>query len=422
MSMAATRRQPGFLLFTVGVLTGAVAAWAFLKQRRKREEKDLPKEKKKLRRFGSTPTLIHAEERRERLPSYIILVRHGESEGNADVSLYRTKPDNLVNLTDRGVRQAEEAGMHIENKIFQQAPKLASESDTVEEIKRIHLIVSPFERTLQTAAAMRKYFEHRVVRTDIQPRIREQEFGNLQGDDFKSLREEQKTVGRFWYRFPTGESGSDVYDRVKTWWYESVLSVNERVGYDRVEGLVVVTHGLTMRFALMQLYNWSPNTFHAVWNAGNCDVYVLRKDLSKPGMSPYVLDDDLGNTLKSSIDLIVEVKNNSGGDHNSTTTHVLTLEDYLSIPPPRTTRLDLIKNMLVEQHPEVIASEYDILSVETKSWMHGALNKGRSIKNPDEKELVTEIAQFHSAKQRPSRESSGRFPNSPCTDPAEPQN
>ncbi len=22
-------------------------------------------------------------------------------------------------------------------------------------------------------------------------------------------------VGRFWYRFPTGESGADVYDRIK---------------------------------------------------------------------------------------------------------------------------------------------------------------------------------------------------------------
>lgn len=71
----------------------------------------------------------------------------------------------------------------------------------------------------------------------MEPRLREQEFGNLQGDEFIKYREEQTKViwagrtffpkllrlfvasifqiGRFWYRFPTGESGADVYDRVK---------------------------------------------------------------------------------------------------------------------------------------------------------------------------------------------------------------
>ena len=37
-------------------------------------------------------------------------MRHGESEGNADHTLYRTKPDNLVELTEKGIRQAEDAG------------------------------------------------------------------------------------------------------------------------------------------------------------------------------------------------------------------------------------------------------------------------------------------------------------------------
>jgi len=35
-----------------------------------------------------------------------------------------------------------------------------------------------------------------------------QEFGNLQGEEFKAWRHEQASVGRFWYRFPTGESGA----------------------------------------------------------------------------------------------------------------------------------------------------------------------------------------------------------------------
>ena len=92
--------------------------------------------------------------------------------------------------------------------------------------------------------------------------------GNVQeGETFSQYRDEQRRVGRFWYRFPTGESGADVLDRVKSWWYESVLTVNTRPGFLPIDAMVVVTHGLTMRFILMQLFGWSPTTFHSVWNA-----------------------------------------------------------------------------------------------------------------------------------------------------------
>jgi broad specificity phosphatase PhoE len=338
-------RQPPVLLLTLGAVAGTMVTLTMVQQwRRKRMKRS---------KRSTRPPNQYAKDRRERLPSFIILVRHGESEGNADQSLFRTLPDNLVSLTEKGIQQSEEAGRHIEEIIFQQA-STAADNDEQEQVERVHMVVSPFERTLQTAAAMRPWFEHRIVRTDVQPRIREQEFGNLQGDDFTKLREEQKKVGRFWYRFPTGESGSDVFDRVKSWWYESVLSVNERVGYDYVDALVVVTHGLTMRFVLMQLYSWSPTTFHSVWNAGNCDIYVLRKDLSKPGMSPYVLDGSLGDTPQSSIDVMVRFK--STGEQR-----ILKVQNYLSIPPPRTTRIDLVKQNLVEQYPDMDQDDIESL-------------------------------------------------------------
>ena len=73
-------------------------------------------------------------------------------------------------------------------------------------------------------------------------------------------------VKSWWYRFPTGESRAEVLDRVKSWWYESVLRVNVRVGYAPIDGIVEVTHGLTLRFILMQLFGWSPTTFHSIWN------------------------------------------------------------------------------------------------------------------------------------------------------------
>eukprot|EP00980_Cylindrotheca_fusiformis_P004450 scaffold949_cov90-Cylindrotheca_fusiformis.AAC.3 len=315
--------------------------------------------------------LQDAKHRRERLPPLIILVRHGESEGNADNTLYRTKPDNLVELTRKGLEEAQKAGKRVEG-IFKKADSRRRPGCGKQEaaIKRVHLVVSPFERTRQTAAAMRPWFEHRIVRTDIQPRIREQEFGNLQGHDFQDFRNEQNKVGRFWYRFATGESGADVYDRVKSWWYDSVLNVNERYGYEPVDALVVVTHGLTMRFVLMQLFGWSPTTFHSVWNAGNCDTYVLRKDLTKPGMSPYVLDEQNGDMPRSSIDLQIEFVSQPG------VRQVYKLQDYLRLPPPRTMQLDLVKEKLAEQYPEI--DKDDIRRVVFMPFIDGAIVQKRT--------------------------------------------
>mmetsp|Transcript_9033 Transcript_9033/g.21489 ORF Transcript_9033/g.21489 Transcript_9033/m.21489 type:complete len:507 (-) Transcript_9033:8-1528(-) len=324
------------------------------------------------------PQNLHdAKKKRDRLPNIIILVRHGESEGNADHTLYRTKPDNLVELTQKGMKQAHKAGKRVE-KIFhsldvkaheerQKRGESSSEGHTAA-VRRIHLVISPFERTRQTAAAMRPWFAHRIVRTNLEPRIREQEFANLQGQDFGDFRKEQKRVGRFWYRFPTGESGSDVYDRVKSWWQDDVMNVNERYGYEPVDAMVVVTHGLTMRFVLMQHFGWSPTTFHSVWNADNCNIYVLRKDLSKPGPSPYVFDERAGDAPKSSIDLKVEFD----GCHNK----VYKLADYLKIPPPRTRHLNEVKAKLEEQYPEV--DKERITSVVFLPFIDGAVAEQRT--------------------------------------------
>lgn len=300
-------------LLTAGGLLGA-ALTAFIASRRRQSAKNTPDERSQTRTLR--PALREAEDRRQLLPSTIILVRHGESVGNADCTQFSSMPDNLLPLTERGIEQAKEAGRRVESilsgrtksmldvrpdensnrsergvylnsshsgKLFDSRSEIGfgngtgTTTDSFHPLRtknrRVHFVLSPFERTLQTARAMRTAFEHRIVRTDIESRIREQEFGNVQTEDFQLQRQEQQKIGRFWYRFATGESGADVYDRVKSWWFESVLNVNTRIGYEPIDAMVVVTHGLTMRFVLMQLFSWSPTTFHSVWNASNCDIY-----------------------------------------------------------------------------------------------------------------------------------------------------
>ncbi len=44
--------------------------------------------------------------------------------------------------------------------------------------------------------------------------LREQDFGNFQDSDMAMNMRERQRFGRFYYRFPNGESGADVYDRL----------------------------------------------------------------------------------------------------------------------------------------------------------------------------------------------------------------
>ena len=108
----------------------------------------------------SNPALAFAAAQRRLLPKRIILVRHGESEANADVSLMRHTPDNLIELTAKGSRQALAVGQRIKKVVGDE---------------KVCLVVSPFERTLQTSRNLRLALdESQIVKTSIEPRLREQ--------------------------------------------------------------------------------------------------------------------------------------------------------------------------------------------------------------------------------------------------------
>ena len=46
-------------------------------------------------------------------PRRIVLVRHGESAGNADDTVYESEPDHALALTETGWRQAEKTGKRL---------------------------------------------------------------------------------------------------------------------------------------------------------------------------------------------------------------------------------------------------------------------------------------------------------------------
>lgn len=189
-------------------------------------------------------------------PRRIILVRHGESEGNYDDTIYERVPDHALALTPRGLRQAEGTGERLRNVLGKE---------------RVSAYVSPYRRTHETLAAFG--LDPVLMRVREEPRLREQDWGNWQDrDDVKKQKAYRDAYGHFFYRFAQGESGADVYDRVGAF-LESLWRSFESP--DHPPNVLLVTHGLTMRLFCMRWLHWTVAEFESLSNPGNGETRFL---------------------------------------------------------------------------------------------------------------------------------------------------
>ncbi|ESW30512.1 hypothetical protein PHAVU_002G158900 [Phaseolus vulgaris] len=207
-------------------------------------------------------------------PRRIILVRHGESEGNVDESVYTRIPDPKISLTRKGRDQAEACG----NRIKQMIEKEQGQH------WQVYFYVSPYQRTLQTLQHLARPFQRsRIAGFREEPRIREQDFGNFQNREKMRVEKALRQLyGRFFYRFPDGESAADVYDRITG--FRETLRTDINIGRYQPPGekktemnLVIVSHGLTLRVFLMRWYKWTVQQFEGLNNMGNGNMLVMEK-------------------------------------------------------------------------------------------------------------------------------------------------
>ena len=82
---------------------------------------------------------------------------------------------------------------------------------------------------------------------------------------------ERLRFGRFFYRFPNGESGADVYDRMTIFEDHMIRDINAGRFADNTS-IVLVTHGLALRVFLMRWFHWSVDQFLDVYNPPNAEV------------------------------------------------------------------------------------------------------------------------------------------------------
>ena len=193
-------------------------------------------------------------------PNRIILIRHGESEGNLDKDKYRTVPDYALNLTPRGIEQAQAAGHEIKSILGEES---------------LYVYHSPYFRTRQTFQYLQESFAENVIKVVEDPRIREMDWGHLrhpdENDEIIKRRDEYST---FYYRLPDGESGADVFDRVSTF-LETMFRDFKKPDYP--QNTLIVTHGLTLRLFLMRWFHWTVEEFETLLNPHNCQIVVMQQ-------------------------------------------------------------------------------------------------------------------------------------------------
>ncbi|CAN0914331.1 Phosphoglycerate mutase-like protein AT74 [Linum grandiflorum] len=212
--------------------------------------------------------------RNHSLPKRIILVRHGESQGNLDTAAYTHIPDHKIPLTESGRAQAREAGAKLHS-LFSFPPS-GNSSNTW----RAYFYVSPYDRTRSTLREIGKAFDREmIIGVREECRVREQDFGNFQVEErMKVIKESRARFGRFFFRFPDGESAADVFDRVSNF-LESLwrdIEMN-RVHHDPSHDLniIIITHGLTCRVFLMKWFKWTVEQFELLSNPENCEFRVM---------------------------------------------------------------------------------------------------------------------------------------------------
>lgn len=194
------------------------------------------------------------------LPIDLVLVRHGESEGNVankrdragDPSLltesHRARHTSTYRLTENGIKQAKAAGQWIRKSI-------PGSFD--------HFLTSPFVRARETAA----YLDLPNAAWEVDPYLVERDHGELDGlsqaeklDKFgpDKVRE---ILHNFYRKAPNGESRLDIGLR----WDRVMLSLSKRHSEHRV---IIVAHETIIESGLIRRLHWSVEQFQQ-WKEAN---------------------------------------------------------------------------------------------------------------------------------------------------------
>lgn len=230
-------------------------------------------------------------------PRRIVLIRHGESLGNLDESVYTRTPDWCIPLTERGVQEAVAAGRGLRR--YLEPPDANA-----------FFYHSPYLRARMTLDGILGQLDPaKVVAVREEPRVSEQQFGNLQSVALmQEAKRDRNSFGRFYFRFPDGESALDVYSRVSSFIatiYRDVDAMRSERLLTNETNIVVVAHGLSARVLIMRWFQLPVCDFEKLANQPNGSMLVMERRGNAQGEQWYELTQESWGLLNAfgSIDL-----------------------------------------------------------------------------------------------------------------------
>jgi len=239
----------------------------------------------------------------------IFLVRHAQSEGNHNKEIHKTVANHAIELTEEGHRQAKLAAEFLANYIHKKLARDANHdvrgynNSTMNHwvYPKFRMWVSPFTRTRQTAEHI--YKELSVLGTNLscvklngfkeyanKLEIDKKEHVGLVEIDpglFDGIAPEERPVlfpkewelfhkvesqkGRYWARYPGGESVYDVALRC----HQSFGTFHRDYQRHGIENLIIVSHGTTTR-AFTQMWLGLPwEWYEEQPNPGNTWIRLI---------------------------------------------------------------------------------------------------------------------------------------------------
>lgn len=198
----------------------------------------------------------------------IVLIRHGQSEGNKNRAITQEVPDHLLHLTEEGRTQALEAGQMLKSIVGDES---------------VEFVTSPYIRAVETLFGISQPWggKDEIDWTE-DVYIREQDFGNFDKPETREYHKEKKLFGKFYYRFPEGESPADLYARAGLY----LESLYRKWESKYTDNLVIVSHELFIIVFLMRMFRWPVRDFYAFEDVKNCTLIVLEREGSSIKFQP----------------------------------------------------------------------------------------------------------------------------------------
>jgi len=206
----------------------------------------------------------------------ILLVRHAQSLGNIDPSVYATMADHAIPLTRLGREQALIVGSDIRRRLERFVGGRSADHNYV------RLWTSPYRRTRETADGILARAGSWISDRREHILLGEQQFGLFDGvpDDelptqfpveWAHYRKLVDHEGKFWARMPLGESRFDVAKRV----HQAFGTFHRDALVHGIETIVVVCHGVVLRAFVMMWCHLSPEWFETEPNPANGAIRLL---------------------------------------------------------------------------------------------------------------------------------------------------